>query len=71
MEQEQKEATRVRKTYAKNGERSQKMMAFRCDNDLLEWLTSQSNKGRYINDLIRADMKEAAKTNEQEKTKEH
>lgn len=55
MEQEQKEATRVRKAYAKNGERSQKMMAFRCDNDLLDWLTSQPNKGRYINDLIRAD----------------
>ena len=44
-----------RKTYGKRGEKSQKLIAFRADIDLLEWLNSQPNKGRYINNLIRAD----------------
>lgn len=48
--------TQPRKAYAPDGQKSQKMMAFRVDNDLLDWLNSQPNKGRYINDLIRADM---------------
>lgn len=52
-EKEQKE--RVRKAYASKGTRSQKMMSFRVDNDLHLWLDSQPNKGRYINDLVRAD----------------
>lgn len=55
MEQEKEKKERVRKKYAKDGERSQKMMAFRLDNDLALWLDSQPNKGRYINDLIRKD----------------
>jgi hypothetical protein len=32
------------------------MMSFRIDNDVLEWLNAQPNKGRYINNLIRGDM---------------
>lgn len=36
--------------------RTQKMMSFRLDNDLAEWLNAQPNKGRYINLLIRKDM---------------
>lgn len=52
-EKEQKE--RVRKAYASKGSRSQKMMSFRVDNELQMWLDSQPNKGRYINDLVRAD----------------
>ena len=47
--------TQPRKAYAPDGQKSQKMMAFRVDNDLLDWLNSQPNKGRYINELIRTD----------------
>ena len=49
--------TQPRKAYAPDGQKSQKMMAFRVDNDLLDWLNSQPNKGRYINELIRTDKK--------------
>lgn len=55
-EQEPKEY--VRKAYAAKGERSQKMMTFRCDLDNIAWLESQPNKGRYINNLIEKDRKE-------------
>ena len=48
---------RTRRTYAKRGQRSQTMMSFRIDNELIEWLTSQHNMGRYINELIEEDMK--------------
>lgn len=41
-----------RKAYAKRGERTSKMMTFRIDADNLEWLNTQPNKGRVINDLI-------------------
>lgn len=44
-----------RKKYAAAGQRGQKMMSIRIDNDLVEWLNQQRNKGRYINDLIRDD----------------
>lgn len=56
-ETNQEEAVRVRKEYGKKGERTQKMMSFRVDNDLIEWLESQPNKGRYINTLISEDKK--------------
>lgn len=46
-----------RKIYGKRGEKSQKLIAFRADIDLLDWLKAQANMGRYINDLIRADKK--------------
>lgn len=45
----------VRKQYAKNGERGQKMVTFRLDLENEVWLQQQSNKGRYINNLIAAD----------------
>ena len=54
-EQKTEEQQRNRKVYAAKGERSQKMLAFRCDLDNVEWLEKQPNKGRYINDLIAAD----------------
>lgn len=38
------------------GERTQKMFSFRLDFDLIDYLDSQPNKGRFINDLIRAHM---------------
>lgn len=56
MNNASEEKERIRKSYAPKGERSQKMMSFRVDNDLAEWLSQQPNKGRYINDLISADM---------------
>lgn len=37
--------------------RTQKMMSFRLDEELQEWLNRQPSKGRYINELIRKDMK--------------
>jgi len=46
------ETERNRKEYAKKGERSQKMMCFRLDNDLETFLSTVKNKGRLINDLL-------------------
>ena len=57
MAEEQEKQLRTRRTYAKRGTRSQTMMSFRIVNDLIEWLTSQHNMGRYINELIEEDMK--------------
>ena len=53
MEEEKKE--RTRRKYAKRGETSQKMMTFRLDRENEYWLSTFPNKGRYINNLIRAD----------------
>ena len=55
MNKENQNTERVRKARSKNGERGQKMMSFRVDVENLEWLESQTNKGRYINDLIESD----------------
>lgn len=38
------------------GVRTQKMFSFRIDLDLVGYLESQPNKGRFINDLLRAHM---------------
>lgn len=46
---------RTRRKYAKRGETNQKMMSFRLDQENEFWLSSFPNKGRYINNLIRAD----------------
>lgn len=54
MDNRKEETGSVRKAYAPKGQRSQKMMTFRLDNDNAEWLSQQPNKGRYINDLIAA-----------------
>lgn len=59
MAQSEETKERMRKAYAPKGERSQKTMSFRLDNDLLSWLSQQPNKGRYINELIRCDMQQA------------
>lgn len=55
MNQKKEEKERMRKAYAKKGERSQRTMSFRLDNELAEWLNQQPNKGRYINNLIQQD----------------
>lgn len=54
--EEKKEKSQERKKYAKAGTRTQKMLSFLLDNDLREWIDQQKNKGRYINNLIRAHM---------------
>ena len=55
MKKEDESKERVRREYAKRGERNQKMMSFRVDLDNIEWLESRENKGRYINQLIADD----------------
>lgn len=55
MKKTEEPQERSRKARSKNGERGQKMMSFRVDNENAAWLTQQANKGRYINDLIAAD----------------
>lgn len=56
MAQMNEEKKQQRKKYAAAGERGQKMVSFRLDNDLAEWLDTKENKGRYINNLIRENM---------------
>ena len=53
MEQDKKE--RTRRKYAKRGEKSQKLVAFRLALENEFWLFTMPNKGRYLNNLIRAD----------------
>lgn len=53
----EEKTVQARKQYGKRGEKSQKLIAFRCDIELLDWLKSQVNMGRYLNDLVRADKK--------------
>lgn len=53
MNEEKKE--RIKRKFAPKGERSQKMMSFRLDHENEYWLSTFPNKGRYINNLIRAD----------------
>ena len=45
---------RTRREYAKGGS-AQKMMSFRLDNELFDWLSTIANKGRLINDLLRKE----------------
>lgn len=49
---EKLENKQERKSYAKKGERSQKMVTFRLDNELIERLDNVKNKGRFINEAI-------------------
>lgn len=48
----------IRKGGNTRGVITQKMVSFKLDNDNLEWLDMQPNKGRYINALIARDRKE-------------
>lgn len=50
------DSERVRKAYSPRGQRGQRMFNFRCDLDNWERLQKQLNKGRFINDAIRAYM---------------
>lgn len=52
MKVEQKQE---RKCGRERGKVTQKVFSFRIDVEHLPWLEMQSNKGRYINDLIARD----------------
>lgn len=52
---DKEEKPRLKRRFAPAGERSQKMVSFRLDNENAFWLSTMPNKGRYINNLIRAD----------------
>ena len=56
MSKKVEESERQRREYGARGERTQKPFTFRVDNEISEWLESKPNKGRYLNDLVRADM---------------
>lgn len=55
MENRQQQKPRTRKAW-KHGERTQKMMSFRLDADLVAYLGAWANKGRLINELLRHAM---------------
>ena len=48
---------RLRKAGITRGVRTQKMMTFRLDADLVDYLETKDNKGRFINDCLRSRMK--------------
>ena len=52
MKVKEPEQLRTRREYAKKGERNQTMVSFRLDVENIDWLNSQSNKGRALNRLI-------------------
>lgn len=47
---------RIRKDFDHKNGRTQKMMSFRIDLDVADWLGSVQNKGRFINEMIRQAM---------------
>ena len=47
-----KEKELIRKGGNTRGQRTQKMMSFRLDSELQEWLLQQPCKGRLINQLL-------------------
>ena len=49
------EKKQERKSGRERGKVTQKVFSFRIDVEHLPWLELQSNKGRYINDLIAKD----------------
>lgn len=55
MKQQEQQNPRTRKAW-KHGERTQKMMSFRLDADLVAYLGAWANKGRLINELLRQAM---------------
>lgn len=57
MSNEKEGAERKRKVRSAKGTRSQRMMSFRIDNDVADWLESKENKGRCVNDTLRSRMK--------------
>lgn len=54
MTKKVEETQRVKKEYAQRGTRSQVMFNFRMDAELYEEVSKQANKGRFVNEAIRA-----------------
>lgn len=55
MTKKLEENERIRKEYAPRGQRGQKRFTLLIDNENVEWLYSQGNMGRYVNQLIKDD----------------
>lgn len=53
MEEQEEKKKQERRKRSANGERSGKMMSFRCDYDVMNILSEVTNKGRLLNDLVR------------------
>lgn len=54
MKKSKEPKERQRKAGIQRGEVTQTMMSFRVDNDIFEWLkTNTTNKGRFINNVLR------------------
>ena len=53
MTKKKSEEERVKKEYSARGQRSQRMVNFRCDFENWEKLQTKPNKGRFINEAIR------------------
>lgn len=51
---------RIRKDFDHKNGRTQKMMSFRIDLDIADWLGNVQNKGRYINELLRQAMSDTS-----------
>lgn len=58
MTQKVSENNRVKKEYSARGQRSQRMLNFRCDLDNWEKLQTKPNKGRFINEALRKALSE-------------
>lgn len=54
MEKQKEEKKRIRREYAKRGDTNQKMISFRADFATIRALEKVRNKGRLLNDLVRA-----------------
>lgn len=50
---ERKSVATIKRAFKKGDGPQQKMVSFRCDNDVLEKLQQEANKGRLINELLR------------------
>lgn len=53
MDKEKQSTASIKKAFVRSVGRTQKMVSFRLDNDLIERLNQEPNKGRLINNLLR------------------
>lgn len=55
-EETNQDDTRQRKAGIKRGVRTQRTATFRIDNDIMDWLQTKGNKGRFVNETLRSRM---------------